>query len=315
MQDRSIDLKCPNCGSVDLVYDHERGEIICIRCGTVVQERVIDFENPEYRVFDNTDFTKIHYHPGELRGTQISIVNTQNLSNKLRFSRLGVLQQYLVYDNLAKIEKYVKDIIIQLGKVLGLSNELILHAQKLVKKFLPIVKNRGRSGRKLYQLIAIACIVITCFTHGVSIDIKMILEKAHQLYNYRFNAYEVLNIIKQAGFSINNVYLEKKVNSLLSLINEFIDEFISSVDDKYIIRKVMSKLLNDEVLSKFRKVMHVTSTRTKGFVVTLFYIVTLLLTKSKITQKNLARKANIVDVTIRNYLRRMNNIVIELELE
>lgn len=43
-------MKCPYCGSSDLIFFPERGELICKFCGTVVQERIIDY-GPEWRAF------------------------------------------------------------------------------------------------------------------------------------------------------------------------------------------------------------------------------------------------------------------------
>ena len=33
--------KCPECGSTSLIYDEQRGEIICGDCGLVVEEKMI----------------------------------------------------------------------------------------------------------------------------------------------------------------------------------------------------------------------------------------------------------------------------------
>ncbi len=45
-------LRCPECGSTDLVRDYERGEIICRTCGLVISENLADF-GPEWRAFDS----------------------------------------------------------------------------------------------------------------------------------------------------------------------------------------------------------------------------------------------------------------------
>jgi transcription initiation factor TFIIB len=43
--------KCPSCGSTDLIFDNERGEMICNNCGLVIEENVTD-TGPEWRAFD-----------------------------------------------------------------------------------------------------------------------------------------------------------------------------------------------------------------------------------------------------------------------
>ncbi len=41
-------VKCPECGSSDIVYDEETGECVCTRCGLVVREVMFD-QGPEWR--------------------------------------------------------------------------------------------------------------------------------------------------------------------------------------------------------------------------------------------------------------------------
>nr|WP_243665755.1 TFIIB-type zinc ribbon-containing protein [Vulcanisaeta sp. JCM 16159] len=41
-------LVCPNCGSTDIVFDPERGELVCRHCGLVIEEHVMDL-GPEWR--------------------------------------------------------------------------------------------------------------------------------------------------------------------------------------------------------------------------------------------------------------------------
>jgi len=49
--------KCPECGSINLIYDRERGEIICRDCGLVIEEKMIDFSK-EWREFDHEQAEK-----------------------------------------------------------------------------------------------------------------------------------------------------------------------------------------------------------------------------------------------------------------
>ena len=44
--------KCPECNSSELVYDYERAEISCKKCGLVIDEEIIDM-GPEWRAFDH----------------------------------------------------------------------------------------------------------------------------------------------------------------------------------------------------------------------------------------------------------------------
>ncbi len=43
---------CPECGSPNLVHDYERAEMVCERCGLVIERDFIDM-GPEWRAFDS----------------------------------------------------------------------------------------------------------------------------------------------------------------------------------------------------------------------------------------------------------------------
>jgi len=45
--------KCPECGSINIRYDYERGEIVCSNCGSVLSESMVDFTQ-EWRAFDES---------------------------------------------------------------------------------------------------------------------------------------------------------------------------------------------------------------------------------------------------------------------
>ncbi len=43
---------CPSCGSTDILYDSERGELVCNNCGLVIEDEITD-TGPEWRAFDS----------------------------------------------------------------------------------------------------------------------------------------------------------------------------------------------------------------------------------------------------------------------
>jgi len=49
--------KCPECGSINLVLDKERGEVICNDCGLVIEDKIVDF-GQEWREFDHEQASK-----------------------------------------------------------------------------------------------------------------------------------------------------------------------------------------------------------------------------------------------------------------
>ncbi len=50
-------FRCPECGSTHFIEDPTRGEIICAKCGLVLEEEMID-TSPEWRAFDEEQISR-----------------------------------------------------------------------------------------------------------------------------------------------------------------------------------------------------------------------------------------------------------------
>ena len=44
--------RCPECGSINLLLRHDKGEVICRDCGLVIEDKMVDFDQ-EWREFDS----------------------------------------------------------------------------------------------------------------------------------------------------------------------------------------------------------------------------------------------------------------------
>ncbi|RLE77778.1 MAG: transcription initiation factor IIB, partial [Thermoprotei archaeon] len=51
IEEMQVISKCPQCGGEELIKDAERGEIICLNCGWVIADHVVD-QGPEWRAFN-----------------------------------------------------------------------------------------------------------------------------------------------------------------------------------------------------------------------------------------------------------------------
>lgn len=49
-QKKKLVLRCPDCGSTNIVYDEEAGEYICANCGLVISDATL-YRGPEWRAF------------------------------------------------------------------------------------------------------------------------------------------------------------------------------------------------------------------------------------------------------------------------
>ncbi len=50
-------LRCPECGSTDFIIDPNRGELVCAKCGLVLEEELID-TGQEWRAFDSEQMSR-----------------------------------------------------------------------------------------------------------------------------------------------------------------------------------------------------------------------------------------------------------------
>src|SRR3989338_2929356 len=46
--------KCPECGSINMFWNKEKGEIVCRDCGLVIEDKMVDFTQ-EWREFDSSE--------------------------------------------------------------------------------------------------------------------------------------------------------------------------------------------------------------------------------------------------------------------
>ena len=47
--------RCPECGSVNLTYDDQKGEIVCNECGLIIEEKMVDTGQDAGGQFDKSE--------------------------------------------------------------------------------------------------------------------------------------------------------------------------------------------------------------------------------------------------------------------
>ncbi len=116
-------MKCPECGSYNVIYFPDRGEYVCGACGLVLSERTVD-RGPEWRVFTP--------------------------EQRLRKSRVGAPETYRIHDRglTTTIDWKNKD---YSGKVIsGLG---YLRAKKL-RRLQRRIRISGSTERKMVQILS-----------------------------------------------------------------------------------------------------------------------------------------------------------------
>jgi len=279
--------KCPKCGSTRITKDTIRGEIVCMDCGYVIEDNLIDFSQ-EWREFDSSDVN------GRRRaGAPISLarhdkgVSTElgmgysdifKLPPKLRpkFLRLKKWQQRISTATernlkyaLAELKRYTS----QLNLSPGVEETAALIYRRAVAKELV----RGRS----MESVVASALYAACREHGTPRTLDEITEVANIPKREIGRTYRFLS--RQLGIRI-----------LPTDPMDYIPRFASNLK---LSGKTVTKAL--DILAKAKELELTSGRGPTGVAAAVLYIAAQL-TGEKKTQREVAEVAGVTEVTIRN---------------
>jgi len=135
--------RCPECGSTNLFWNREKGEVICRDCGLVIEDKVVDLER-EWREFESDDaskrragapssYTQFDQGLGTEIGVKADLYKLGSKSDRKKFFRLKKWQ----YRTSTAIERNLK---------------LALAELKRVSSFLKLPKTVENEAARIYTL-------------------------------------------------------------------------------------------------------------------------------------------------------------------
>jgi transcription initiation factor TFIIB len=279
--------KCSKCGSTRIKKDKVRGEIVCMDCGYVIEENLIDFSQ-EWREFDSSDVNS-----RRRAGAPISLarhdkgVSTElgmgysdifKLSPKLRpkFLRLKKWQQRISTATernlkyaLAELKRYTS----QLSLSPGVEETSALIYRRAVAKELV----RGRS----MESVVASALYAACREHGTPRTLDEITAVANIPKREIGRTYRFLS--RQLGIRI-----------LPTDPMDYIPRFASNLK---LSGKTVTKAL--DILAKAKELELTSGRGPTGVAAAVLYIAAQL-TGEKKTQREVAEVAGVTEVTIRN---------------
>ena len=100
---------CPDCGSISLIHDNERGERVCTRCGYVLLDITLNTQ-PERRSFtyDETQVRERTGRPATLTMHDMGISSSIDIRNKDARGRILSSQERHSANRLRKWDRRVK---------------------------------------------------------------------------------------------------------------------------------------------------------------------------------------------------------------
>ncbi len=277
--------KCPECNSINLVYDEHRGEIICQDCGLVIEEKMVDTGQELHGKSDKSEKKGRGGAPLSIQKFdkglttnvgEISDIYKLEAGQTRKFLRLKKWQERVS----TSIERNLRLAMAELRRVasfLNLPNVVRDEASRIYN----FVLQRGYvRGRSMESVIA-ACIYAACRSY----DIPRTLDEIA-------NASDVER--KEIGRTYRFVMRKMGIKVKPSSPKDYISRFASVLH--------LSPKTQNHALKILKKadISELTSGRGPAGIAAAALYVAALLNDEKKTQREVADVAGITEVTIRN---------------
>jgi transcription initiation factor TFIIB len=289
--------RCPECGSVSLTYDDQRGEIVCNDCGLIVEEKMVDTGQDVGGQFDKSDKKGRGGAPISIQKFdkglttnvgEISDIYKLEAGQTRKFLRLKKWQERVS----TSIERNLRLAMAELRRVASFLSlpSVVRDESSRVYNF---VLQRGLvRGRSMESVIA-ACIYAACRSYNIPRTLDEIAA-----------ASDVER--KEIGRTYRFIVRKLKIKVTPSSPKDYISRFSSILH--------LSPKTQNEALKILKKadVSELTSGRGPAGVAAAALYVAALMNDEKKTQREVADVAGITEVTIRN---RYKELIDRLKLE
>jgi len=285
-----VTVRCPECGSSDLIVDSEMGEYVCGRCGLVIEENMPSQE-AEWRAFTPqerdararagtpTDFS--HYDKG--LSTIIRVEKDafgRPLSPKVK-QQMWRLRRWQTRSKVHASQS--RNLMLAMSELQRLSD--ILHMPSSVHDMAAIIYRKALNeglvrGRSIGGIVAGALYAAVRFTK-VPRTLKEIAEASQRSQKEIARSYSVI---------VRNLEMKMPIDDPT--------DYITKVAAK---AKVSSDVegLALKLIGEAKKRYATTGKDPSGLAAAILYLSARML-KEKVTQARLAKAANVTEVTVRN---------------
>jgi len=290
--------KCPECNSINLTYDEQRGEVICNDCGLVIEEKMVDTGHEVRGQFDKGEKKGRGGAPLSMQKFDKGLTtNVGEISDIYKLKESGATRKFLRLKKWQErvstsIERNLRLAMAELRRVASFLN-LPTVVRDEASRIYNFVLQRGLvRGRSMESVIA-ACIYAACRSYNIPRTLDEIsnasdVERKEIGRTYRF-------IIRKLGVKVTP-----------SSPKDYISRFGS-------ILHLSPKTQHDALkILKKAEIAELMSGRGPAGIAAASLYVAALLNNEKKTQREVADVAGITEVTIRN---RYKEILDKLNLE
>ena len=289
--------RCPECGSVDLTYDDQQGEIICNECGLIVEEKMVDtgqdaggqFDKAEKKGRGGAPISMQKYDKGLTTNVgEISDIYKLEAGQTRKFLRLKKWQERVS----TSIERNLRLAMAELRRVASFLNLPSVVRDEASRVYNYVLQRGLVRGRSMESVIA-ACIYAACRSYNIPRTLDEIAD-----------ASDVER--KEIGRTYRFIVRKIKIKVRPSSPKDYISRFASILH--------LSPKVQNESLKILKKadISELTSGRGPAGIAAAALYVAALMNDEKKTQREVADVAGITEVTIRN---RYKELIDRLQLE
>ncbi|MGC9153172.1 MAG: transcription initiation factor IIB [Vulcanisaeta sp.] len=297
---------CPVCGSTDFVLDSERGELICARCGTVVQEHIIDL-GPEWRAFNDEESLALVRAkpispalPGHGLGSSIISV-THDLLLQRRLRALIRLNRFNQYQYTERRITELLDVIKPVKYELNLPDSVIEEALVLFRQLSSKYDLRGVRTKDL----ALVLLYVSCKRAKIVCPLRELRNILSIERSKRIS--KLLGLVRQVVG--NNDIVIKSQEELGRFLQRVINALRLGEDVRYYVTRLAMDIINEGQRKRL------TNGRTFYALVASAVYIAITLMGIRKRQRDVAEVSGVTDVTIRNRYKEIiskMNIIIEV---
>ncbi|MEF8879929.1 MAG: transcription initiation factor IIB [Candidatus Thermoplasmatota archaeon] len=284
-------LKCPKCGSTHLTRDYSRAEVVCKKCGLVIDSEIID-HGPEWRAFNQEQRDKktrtgspmtYRRHDKGL-STTISWQNRDAYGRSIPPRNRAQLFRLRKWHNRTRVSDGIeRNLILALSNLDRMSSGLNLPRnvrETAAMIYRKAARNKLIRGRSI-EGIAAAVLYAACR----QCNVPRTLEEISRVSEIKK---------KQIGRNYRDISRRLELKLLPTTPQDYVSRFCSKL-----------KLSNDvviktvEILKKATKKELTSGRGPTGMAAAAIYIATILCGERR-TQREVAEVAGVTEVTIRN---------------
>jgi transcription initiation factor TFIIB len=277
--------RCPECSSVDLTYDSQKGEVVCNECGLIVEEKMVDtgqeaggqFDKSEKKGRSGAPMSMQKFDKGLTTNVgEVSDIYKLESGQTRKFLRLKKWQERVS----TSIERNLRLAMAELRRVSSFLNLPSVVRDEASRVYNYVLQRGLVRGRSMESVIA-ACIYAACRSYNIPRTLDEIAE-----------ASDVER--KEIGRTYRFIVRKLKIKVKPSSPKDYISRFSSILH--------LSPKTQNEALKILKKadISELTSGRGPAGIAAAALYVAALINDEKKTQREVADVAGITEVTIRN---------------